>query len=297
MNGGTGNKAPQKRMPLNYESLMASGVDDHPVSYTDRDAMLYALGVGFASRPEDTKELPYVLESPALKTAPTFSSMLPPGDFLSDSGWNFGQVLLAGLRLELYRPLPVAADLLVNSRVVGAYDKGPAHGVVIVAQAEVRMAKDETALYTLDSTLIARADGGIGGPRGIPPERHTLPKREPDLSCASPTRTDQAFLFRLSGDRNPLHTDPAAAQAAGFPHPLLHGRCTYGIACRAILKTICDYDHTLITGFDARFSAPVYPGDTLTTDMWQDRNIVSFRCSVKARNSVVLSNGKCTLAA
>jgi acyl dehydratase len=285
-------------MPLTYESLLATAIEDQPVSYTDKDAMLYALGVGFCSVPGDTKELPYAFESPALKTVPTFASMLPPGDFLADSGWNAAQVLLAGLRLELYRPLPAAADLLVNRRVLGVYDKGAAHGAMIVVQSEVRMAKDDTALFTLGSTLIARGDGGgIGGPRGIPPERHTLPKREPDLSCASATRANQALLFRLSGDRNPLHADPEAARKAGFPRPLLHGRCTYGIACRAILNTICDYDHTLITGFDARFSAPVYPGDTLTTDMWQDRNIVSFRCSVKARNSVVLSNGKCTLAA
>jgi acyl dehydratase len=272
-------------------------MDDQPVSYTDRDAMLYALGVGFCSTSGDTKELPYAFESPALKTVPTFASMLPPGDFLADSGGNAAQVLLAGLRLELYRPLPAAADLMVNRRMLAVDDKGAVQGAMIVVQSEVRMAKDDTALFTLESTLIARSDGGIGGPRGMPPERHTLPTRDPDLSCASATRPDQALLFRLSGDRNPLHADPEAARKAGFPRPLLHGRCTYGIACRAILNTICDYDHTLITGFEARFCAPVYPGDTLTTDMWQDRNIVSFRCSVKARNSVVLSNGKCTLAA
>ena len=284
-------------MPLEYESLLATAVEDQPVSYTDRDAMLYALGVGFGSSPGDVKELPYAFESPALKTVPTFASMLPPGDFLADSGWNAARVLLAGLRLELYRPLPPSADLLVNRRVVGVHDKGIEHGAMIAVQSEVRLAKDDTALCTLGSTLIARGDGGLGGPRGVPPERHMLPARDPDLSCTSASRPDQALLFRLSGDRNPLHADPETARAAGFPRPLLHGRCTYGIACRAILNTICDYDHTLITGFDARFSAPVYPGDTLTTDMWQDRNIVSFRCSVKARNSIVLSNGKCTLAA
>ena len=96
---------------------------------------------------------------------------------------------------------------------------------------------------------------------------------------------------------NPLHADPALARRAGFKRPILHGRCTSGIACRAILKTICDYDHTLIEGFDARFSAPVIPGDTVTTDMWQDGNIVSFQCSVKERGAVVLRNGKCTLSA
>lgn len=284
-------------MPSKYESLLATAIEDQPVSYADKDAMLYALGVGFCSSPDNIKELPYAYESPALKTVPTFASMLPPEDFLASSGIQAARILLAGLRLELYRPLPAAADLLVNRRVLGVYDKGAAHGAMIVVQSDARLKKDDTALFTLGSTLIARGDGGIGGPRGAPPEHHRLPRRDPDLSCSSTTRADQALLFRLSGDRNPLHADPAAAREAGFPRPLLHGRCTYGIACRAILNTICDYDHTLITGFDARFSAPVYPGDSLTTDMWQDRNIVSFRCSVKARNSIVLSNGKCTLAA
>jgi acyl dehydratase len=284
-------------MPLDYESLLATSVEDQPVSYADRDAILYALGVGFCSSPGDMKELPYVFESPALRTVPTFASVLPPGDFLGGSGWNAARVLLAGLRLDLYRPLPATAALLVKRHVVAVHDKGPEQGVMIVIQAEGRLAKDETALFTLDSTVIARGDGGTGGPRDALPEPHTLPARDPDLSCTSATRPDQALLFRLSGGRKPLHADPEAAREAGFPQPLLHGRCTYGIACRAILNTICDYDHTLVTGFDARFSAPVYPGDILTTDMWQDRNIVSFRCSVKARNSVVLSNGKCTLAA
>ena len=284
-------------MSLKYEDLLATAIEDQPVSYADSDAMLYALGVGFCSSPDNVKELPYAYESPALKTVPTFASMLPPADFLADSGLQVAGILLGGLRLELYRPLPAAADMLLNRRVLGVYDKGMAHGALIVVQSEARLKKDDTALFTLNSTLIARGDGGIGGSKGAPPERHMLPRRDPDLSCSSTTRPDQALLFRLSGDRNPLHADPAAAREAGFPRPLLHGRCTYGIACRAILNTICDYDHTLITGFDARFSAPVYPGDTLTTDMWQDRNIVSFRCSVKARNSIVLSNGKCTLAA
>ena len=284
-------------MPSKFESLLATAIEDQPVSYADRDAMLYALGVGFCSSPDNIKELPYAYESPALKTVPTFASMLPPADFLAGSGLQAARILLAGLRLELYRPLPAAADLLVNRRVLGVYDKGAAHGAMIVVQSDARLKKDDTALFTLGSTLIARGEGGIGGPRGAPPEQHRLPRRDPDLSCSSTTRADQALLFRLSGDRNPLHGDPAAAREAGFPRPLLHGRCTYGIACRAILNTICDYDHTLITGFDARFSAPVYPGDTLTTDMWQDRNIVSFRCSVEARDSIVLSNGKCTLAA
>lgn len=284
-------------MTINYESLMSICVEDQPISYTDNDAMLYALGVGFGSDPLDTKELPYVFEEPLLKTVPTMASMLLPGNFLAGCGWNYDRVLHGGQRLELYRPLPAAANLLLNRRVMAAYDKGPNNGAKILVQSEARMAKDDTALFTLGSTLIARGDGGFGGPPGAGPLPHKLPKRDPDLSCNIGTRLDQALLFRLSGDRNPLHASPDAAYRAGFHAPLLHGRCTAGIACRAILKTICDYDYTLITGFDVRFSAPVYPGDILTTDMWQDRNIVSFRSSVKARNAIVINNGKCTLAA
>jgi acyl dehydratase len=259
--------------------------------------MLYALGVGFGSDPLDPKELPYVFEQPRLKTVPTMASMLLPENFLAACGWDYQRVLHGSQRLELYRPLPAAANLLLTRRVVAAYDKGPNNGAKILVQSEARMAVDESAVFTLGSTLIARGDGGFGGPRGTGPKPHRLPARDPDLSCDIRTRRDQALLFRLSGDRNPLHASPDSAREAGFGAPILHGRCTAGIACRAILKTICDYDYTLITGFDVRFSSPVYPGDVLTTDMWQDRNIVSFRCSVRARNTVVLNNGKCTLAA
>jgi len=257
--------------------------------------MLYALGVGFGADPVNAKELPYVYEGGSLRTVPTFATMLVPMEFLDDCGWNYDQLLHGEEKLELYRPLPPAANLLANSRVAGAYDRGTDKGAVIVVQTDVRLAKDDTALYTLTSTLIARADGGFGGPRATSINTHKLPRREPDLVCDLQTRPDQALLFRLSGDYSALHADPRLAQRLGFPAPILHGRCTYGIACRAILQTICDYDFTLIGGFDARFSAPVIPGDTLTTHMWQDGNIVSFRCLVKSRDSVVLNHGKCTL--
>lgn len=284
-------------MPIKYQSLMAARIADVPVSYGDRDTMLYALGLGFGSNQLDRQELAYVIDAPIPKTVPTMASVLIPGGFLADCGWDYGQVLRAGEQLDLYRPLPAAADLLANRHVRAVYDRGSDIGAEIVIQSEVRMAKDDAAIFTLDSSLIARADGGFGGPAAPVPAPHAMPAREPDLRCETTTRPDQALLFRLMGDRNPLHTDSEVAQEAGFATPLLHGRCIYGIACRAILATICEYDHTLITGFSARFSAPVYPGDTVTTDMWQDRNVVSFQCSVKSRDSVVMSNGKCTLAA
>jgi acyl dehydratase len=162
---------------------------------------------------------------------------------------------------------------------------------------DIALLRSEAARGAGLRTLIARGDGGFGGEPGTSPLPHPLPKREPDLSCDIKTRPDQALLFRLSGDRNPLHADPAVAKSVGFPGPVMHGRCTAGIACRAILRTICDYDFTLVTGFDVRFSAPVFPGDLITTEMWQDRNVVSFRCRVIERDSVVINNGKCTLLA
>ena len=284
-------------MALNYEKLMSKSIDDIPFSYTDTDTILYALSVGMARDPMNIRELPYVHEKDSqLHTLPTLSTVLVPDMFPPDLGWDYSQVLHAEQRMQLYRPLPAAADLLINKRVVDAFDRGPSRGALILLEAEGRLASDDTVLFTLGCTVMARGDGGFGGPAGKGPVPHRAPKREPDLSCDIDTRPDQGLLYRLTGDRNPLHADPVHAARAGFERPILHGLCTFGVACKAVLQTICDYDYTLITGFDGRFSAPVLPGDTITTDMWQDGNIVSFRCSVKERDSVVLRNGKCTLA-
>ncbi len=284
-------------MALDYDTLMAKVENDLPFSYTDADSMLYALAVGMGQDPLHARELPYVYEQGAiLKTVPTLATVLVPEMFPVGLGWDYSQILHSEQRLRLYRPLPPAADLLINKRVVDAFDRGPKLGALILLEAEGRLASDDTVIFNMGCSIIARGDGGFGGPRGrgIPP--HRAPHREPDLSCDIATRHDQALLYRLTGDRNPLHADPARARAVGFNRPILHGLCTFGVACKAVLQTICDYDHTLIEEFDARFSAPVLPGDTITTDMWQDGNVISFSCSVKERNETVLRNGKCTLA-
>jgi len=284
-------------MPIDYDALLATSLSDEPFQYTEKDTMLYAIGVGFGSDPLNQRELPYVVETRALRTVPSMASMLWSGNLLDDCGWDYGKVLHGEQRVELYRPLPPAAKLLANHRVIAAYDLCAKLGAKILIETEARLARDDTVLFSLGSTLLARGDGDFGGPSGTGPLPHRVPTRAPDLSCDLPTRPDQALIFRLSGDFNPLHADPAYARRAGFDAPILHGRCTYGIACHAILKTICDYDFTLIAGLDVRFSSPVYPGDVVTTEMWQDRNIVSFRCRVKARDVTVIDNGKCTLVA
>jgi acyl dehydratase len=283
-------------MPLNYDALMGTRMADKPTHYGDKDGMLYALGVGFGSNPMDENELPYVFENKSLKVVPTMASVLTPGDLLAECGLDYSLAVLGEQKLDLFRPLPPKGRLLTDSRVVSVFDKGPDIGAVISVESEVRMAKDDTALFTVGSTVLARGDGGFGGPDGKGPEAHQLPDREPDMSCDLETQPDQALLFRLCRDRNPLHADPSLARQAGFEKPILHGLCTYGIACRAILKTICDYDFTLISGFNVRFTAPVYPGETISTEMWQDRNVVSFRCRVKERDALVIDNGRCTLA-
>lgn len=284
-------------VPIDQKALLSAASDDEGVSYSGDDALLYALGVGFGDDPDESRELAYVYRQPLLKTVPTLATMLLKSDFpTADHGWDSGKAIQTEHRLELFRPLPVSANLLANRRVADVTENRDGTMAAIVVQSEARMASDDTALFALSSTLVAGSEKAHGN--GLPAAlvRNTRPKRDPDLSCDIRTRPDHSLLFSLSGDHDPLYTDPAAARAAGFGSPLLHGRCVLGIACRAILRTICDYDYTLIRGIESRLSGPVFPGDTVTTDMWQDRNIVSFRCSVRARRAVVLDGGRCTLA-
>jgi len=183
-----------------------------------------------------------------------------------------------------------------DERVLGVFDKGKDKGAVLVTERVMREKNSGDKLCTLVSSTFARGDGGFGGPKDGAPEPHQLPTRAPDLTHACDTRPDQAFIYALSGDRNPLHRDPNVAKMAGFPRPILHGLCSYGTACRAIISTVCKYDATKIIGFDVRFSAPVFPGETIVTEMWVDGAVVSFRCKLKERDVVVINNGKCTLA-
>ncbi|WP_428481303.1 MaoC/PaaZ C-terminal domain-containing protein [Pyruvatibacter mobilis] len=282
-------------MAIDYDHLMSLTSEGERFSYGDRETMLYALGVGMGRDPLAAKELPYVYEKD-LKTVPTMATVIAWGAGpLRDSGINYLMVVHGEQKLTLHRPLPAAADIIADSRVVGAWDKGADKGAVIVTETDIRLADTDDKLCTLTSTTFARGDGGFGGPTEGAPKPHALPDRAPDQTIEVDTRADQALLYRLSGDRNPLHADPEFATAAGFPAPILHGLCTYGTCCRAILGSVADYDHTAITGFDVRFSSPVFPGETILVDVWKDGPIASFRARLKERDVVVINNGKCTL--
>ena len=282
-------------MAINYDHLMSLKSTGQEFSYGDRETMLYALGVGFGRDPMDEKELSFVYEK-NLKTVPTMATVVAWGAGpMAESGINYMMVVHGEQKLTLHRPLPVAAQITADSRVIGAWDKGEGKGAIIVTETVISE-KGKDKLCTLESTIFARGDGGFGGPREGAPQPHQIPDRAPDRTIEAETKPDQALLYRLSGDRNPLHADPEFAKAVGFDKPILHGLCTYGTCCRAIISQVCDYDATRITGFDVRFSAPVIPGDKIAIDLWKDGNVLSFRARVPARDAVVINNGKCTLS-
>lgn len=284
-------------MAIDYDQLMQAKSTGLTAGYSERETMLYALGIGFGRDPMNEAELPFVYEN-GLRTVPTMATVIGWGasGIMGKSGINYLMVVHGEQRVTLHKPLPTAADVTMDERVLGIFDKGKDKGAVLVTERVVKNAASGDELCTLVSTIFARGDGGFGGPKEGAPEPHKLPERAPDLVHECDTRPDQAFLYALSGDRNPLHRDPRVAKMAGFPRPILHGLCTYGTACRAAISTICKYDPAKIAGFDVRFSAPVFPGETIATEMWVDGNIVSFRSKAKERDVVVLNNGKCTLA-
>ena len=284
-------------MPIIYDEIMQLKSTGDEFRYTDRETMLYALGIGFGRDPMNLAELKFVYEND-LQTVPSFATVLGWGQAtLARSGINYLMVVHGEQRLTLHKPLPAQAEIIADERVAGCIDKGEGKGALILMEKVIREKSSGEKLCTLGATIFARGDGGFGGPKEGAPVPHPLPERAPDMQIESETRADQAILYALSGDRNPLHRDPHVAKLAGFPRPILHGLCSYGIACRAIVSAVCNYDAKKITGFDARFSAPVFPGETIVTEIWVDGSLVSFRCKLKEREALVINNGRCTLAA
>jgi len=284
-------------VPIIYDEIMQLKSTGDEFRYTDRETMLYALGIGFGRDPMNLAELKFVYEND-LQTVPSFATVLGWGQAtLARSGINYLMVVHGEQRLTLHKPLPAQAEIIADERVAGCIDKGEGKGALILMEKVIREKSSGEKLCTLGATIFARGDGGFGGPKEGAPVPHPLPERAPDMQIESETRADQAILYALSGDRNPLHRDPQVAKLAGFPRPILHGLCSYGIACRAIVSAVCNYDAKKITGFDARFSAPVFPGETIVTEIWVDGSLVSFRCKLKEREALVINNGRCTLAA
>ena len=282
------------------EQALAERGEPVPGEYTDRDSLLYAVAIGMGRDPMDANELEYVCETVGNRVVPTAATVLSRPKQRPSQGnalrgkMNFALMLHGEQRLQVHQPLPSAAETLISSRTTGIYDKGEGKGALVTTETEVTLA-DGAPLYTLGSTMFYRGDGGFGGQSDGAPVPHPLPDRAPDKVCEMPGRADQAMVYALCGDRNPLHRDPEFAKKAGFDVPILHGLCSYGIACHAVLKSMLDYDQTRITGFDVRFSAPVFPGETQVVELWQDDDVISFRVRIKERDVVSINNGKCTI--
>jgi len=282
-------------MAIDYEKIMSLQTKDQEFSYSDRETMLYGLGIGFANDPLNEEELKFVYERD-IKTVPSMATVISWGaGNMRESGINYLLVLHGEQRLKMYEPLPYAADILVDSSVKGVFDKGKEKGALIITETDIKLKDSGKLLCTLGSTTFARGDGGFGGPSEGAPEPHLIPERDADDEFESETQPNQALIYRLSGDRNPLHSDPEIAKAAGFDVPILHGLCTYGTACRTIITNVCNYDSSLIEEFNVRFSSPVYPGEKISTEIWREGNVISFRCWVRERDVMVLNNGKCVL--
>ena len=282
-------------MPISYPAILDLKTDGQSFAWRDRETMLYALGIGMGSDPLNMDELPFVYEN-NLKAVPTLATVVAWGAGpMGKTGINYLMVVHGEQSVTFHKPMPTEAQIIADSRIAGAYDKGPGKGAVIYTETVIKDAKTGEAIATLLGSTFARGDGGFGGPSDGAPTPHEVPTRAPDQSIDIPTRPDQALIYRLSGDRNPLHSDPAIATAAGFPRPILHGLCTYGITCRAVLQTYADYDPAKIKSHAVRFSSPVYPGETITVDMWKDGDTVSFEARVKSRVVTVIKIGKTVL--
>jgi acyl dehydratase len=242
------------------------------------------------------RALPFVYEK-HLKVVPTLPTALAwvAEPTFAALGADPITALHGEQKIELHRTLSIPSTLDVQGSVVEVYDKGIGRGAVIVTRHVLRDAGDGGKVATLTTTCFERAEGGCGGSVDAPPRPHTVPNRSPDHSIDIPTRPDLALQYRLTGDRNPIHAEPEIARQAGFARPLLHGLCSFGISCRAVLEIYADFDPAQIASHQARFASPVYPGETLTVDLWRDGAVVSFQARIKARGVTVLKNGKSVL--
>jgi acyl dehydratase len=281
-------------MPLDYEKLLALKIPDVEHDYGPKDCILYALGLGLGQDPINADELAFVYEK-QLKVLPTFALVQGYSAYWlrqADLGVTWTKVVHGEQGLVLHQQVAPQAMVIGRTRIVDIVDKGEGRGALVYSERAISDKATGRPLATLTQTAFCRADGGFGGPRREAPPPHALPERAPDVTCDLPTRPEMALIYRMSGDVNPLHVDPDFAKAAGFPRPILHGLATFGVAGHALLKAVCGYDPARITAIAGRFSAPVFPGETIRTEIWRDGGVVSFRARAVERDVIAIDNGR-----
>jgi len=281
-------------MPINPDAVGAKGQPaEH--AWGSKDCLLYAIGVGAG-----TEELAFTTENTSgvdQQVLPTMAVVLGMGGGGAIGGigtFNPAMLVHGEQAIELHQPIPTEGRVSTVGEVTGIWDKGK--GAVIETRSVSTDVATGQPLFTNVSSLFIRGEGGWGGDRGPSGARNAAPDRAPDHSVTYRTREDQALTYRLSGDRNPLHTDPAFAAMGGFSKPILHGLCTYGFTGRALLHTLCDGDPARFRSMQGRFSSPVYPGEALTVNMWVDGSQAFFQTTA-TDDRVVIDAGRTTYTA
>jgi len=283
-------------MPIDPAAVGAKG---EPVehSWTSKDCLLYAIGVG-AGAVDPLDELAFTTEntgSVSQQVLPTMAVVLGTGGFgamQSIGTFNPAMLVHGEQSIELHRPLPAEGRVSTVGEIIGIWDKGK--GALVESRSVSTDLADGEPLFSSVSSAFIRGEGGWGGERGPSGPRNVAPDGEPDHAVTYATRKDQALLYRLSGDRNPLHSDPAFAAMGGFPRPILHGLCTYGFTGRALLHTLCAGDPGRFRSMEGRFSSPVFPGESLTVKVWVSEPGEAVFQTSGDDGRIVLDAGRCT---
>lgn len=284
---------------MNLEKLLNWPFKPLEHSLEPRDCMLYALGIGIGADASAPADLQFCYEKD-LKAFPALVNVVAhPGGWITAPELEVDWVkLLHGEQaFEIFQPLEPGKTYIGHYRVKDVLDKGEGKGALLFLEKELRDKETEELVSRVTSTYFLRGDGGHGGTISEAPQPHALPERPADQSLSLPTLPQAALIYRLSGDYNPIHADPKLAAKAGFDRPILHGLCTLAVATRAVLKAFADDDPARLRSLQLRFSAPVYPGETIVTEFWQDGEVISFRAKVAERDLVVLNNGRAVIGA
>lgn len=284
-------------MPLDVTRLLHDPPRTFRQAFTRRDTILYALGVGAGVGHDGPPDLKFVYER-ELVALPTLAIVLAAPPFWLDDpayGIDWRKVVNAGQELELERCLPVEGEVSTDLTIDALWDKGPAKGALMASSRRLKDAAGRV-LATIRQTHLLRGDGGFGGPDMPAAREVAFPESAPDAVLDLPTRAEQALVYRLSGDLNPLHIDPAVGEAAGFGRTILHGSCTFGVVARAVLRLAANDEPGRLKRFGARFSKPVFPGETVRTEIWRTGAEIVFRARSVERDVVVLDRGTATIA-